>query len=139
MRWVYNVVGVRCRQCSRVHSSAAKMRLSCCGELAVAPLGPGSVGVAAGLGRGHQARETAVQTVNLCALGISRCGVRVLNCNDFLVHFSVVLVLSGRSALCNNPLPWLEEKLWPHLANSSSSGVMSHHEPGRGGTCSIMK
>lgn len=32
--------------------------------------GPGqcSVGVAAGLGRGHQARETAVQTVNLCAL-----------------------------------------------------------------------
>lgn len=69
MRWVCNVVGVRCQcQCSRVHSSAAKMRLSCCGELAVAPLGLGSVGVAAGLGRGHQARETAVQTVNLCAL-----------------------------------------------------------------------
>ena len=37
------------------------------------------------------------------------------------------------SALCINPLmPCLEEKLWPHLANSSSSEVMRHHEPGRG-------
>ena len=112
------------------------MRLSCCGELAVAPLGgpgPGTVwGWQPSLGGDTKPGKLyckLLPSLHLGPRGVGWDWVRLHKLYRCFVTFEWQCV---PSALCINPLPCLEEKLWPHLANSSSSEVMRHHEPGRG-------